>query len=285
MTPTQVFNEAERARWNGKDGECWTRQQDRMDRTLAPILWPLIAFAAPVAGSTVIDVGCGCGGTTIEIARAVGPSGRVVGLDISKPMLALAAERLRGFANTTCRLGDAAELPLKGLGAELIVSRFGVMFFGDPVAAFRNLRTGLAPGGRLRFACWRPISDNPWLQIPLHAAYEHAPRLPKPGPEDPGPFSFADTERVTRVLTAAGFTAPSFTLLDIQVDLAAGGTVEDAVIQASEMGPASRALADQPDDIRAAALQSIRLALTPYASPGGMKLAGAVWLVAADYTG
>ena len=282
MTPTQVFNEDQRTRWNGIDGEYWTSNQDRMDRTLAPVTGPLLAFAAPRAGSTVIDVGCGCGATTIELARAVGPSGRVVGIDVSSPMLTLAAERLRKFANATCLLGDAAELPLSDLRAELIVSRFGVMFFGDSVAAFANLRTGLVAGGHLRFACWRPINENPWLQIPLHAVYEHAPCLPKPDTEEPGPFAFGDTARVTRILKAAGFTAPSFTPLDIQMDLAAGGTIEDAVIQSSAMGPAKRALADQPDDIRAASIESIRRALAPYASPAGVKLAGAVWLVAAD---
>ena len=152
MTPTQVFNEDQRTRWNGIDGEYWTSNKDRLDRTLAPVTGPLLEFAAPRTGSTVIDVGCGCGATTIEIARAVGPSGRVVGIDVSGPMLALATERLRPFANTTCLVGDAAELPLLDLGADLIVSRFGVMFFGDPVAAFANLRTGLVAGGRLRFA-------------------------------------------------------------------------------------------------------------------------------------
>src|SRR5580704_3853042 len=229
----QTFNEDQRTRWNGIDGEYWTANQDRLDRTLAPVTAPLLAFAAPHPGSTVIDVGCGCGATTIELARAVGPSGRVLGIDVSKPMLALAAERLREFANASSLEGDAAELPLGDVHADLIVSRFGVMFFGDPVAAFANLRTGLAPGGRLRFACWRPINENPWLQIPLHAVYEHAPRLPKPDPEEPGPFSFGDTARVTRILGAAGFTAPSFTPLDIEMDIAAGGTLEDAVLQSS----------------------------------------------------
>src|SRR6478752_7602449 len=231
MTPAQQFNETQRERWNGIDGEYWVRQQDRLDRTLAPVTGPLLAFAAPRAGSTVIDVGCGCGVTTIELARAVGPSGRVIAVDVSGPMLGLAKERLRSFANATCLLGDAAELPLRDLGAELIVSRFGVMFFGDPVAAFTNLRTGLASGGRLRFACWRPISENPWLQIPLHAVYEHVPRMPKPDPEEPGPFAFSDNARVNRILGAAGFTAPSFTRLDIEMDL--GGTLEDAAIQSS----------------------------------------------------
>jgi SAM-dependent methyltransferase len=282
MTPAQAFNEDQRARWNGTDGEYWARAQDHLDRTLAPVTRPLLEFAAPAAGSTVIDVGCGCGATTVELARAVGPSGRVMGIDISQPMLGRAKERLREFANTTCLLGDAAVLRLPDVRADLIVSRFGVMFFGDPVAAFANLRAGLGSGGRVRFACWRPIHENPWLQVPLHAVYEHAPRLPKPAPEEPGPFAFADPERVTRTLTAAGCTRPSFTPLDIDLDLAAGGTIEDAVMHSSNTGPARRVLENQPDDIRARALESIRRALTPYASATGVRLPGAVWLVAAD---
>jgi ubiquinone/menaquinone biosynthesis C-methylase UbiE len=282
MTPAQAFNEEQRARWNGADGEMWARHYDRMDRVLGPINSPLLAFAAPAAGSAVIDVGCGCGGPTIELARMVGPSGRVIGLDISEPMLARAKERTREYPNTTFLLGDAAELPLDNLRADLIVSRFGVMFFGDTVAAFSNLRKGLAPGGRLRFACWRPIQENPWLQIPLHAVYEHVPRLPKPATDEPGPFSFADPERVTRILMAAGFSTPSFTPLDVRLDLAAGGTLADAAVNASENGPARRALTGQPDDIRARAVESIGRALAPYASPRGVELAGAVWLVAAQ---
>lgn len=282
MTPAQAFNEEQRARWNGADGEYWVSHQDRLDRTLTPVIGPLLAFAAPRPGSAVMDVGCGCGATTIELARAVGPSGRVIGIDVSEPMLGLARGRLREFPNAACLLGDAAILPLRDIRAELIVSRFGVMFFGDPIAAFANLRTSLAPGGRLCFACWRPVHQNPWLQIPLHAVYEHVPRLPKPAPEEPGPFSFVDTERVSRILTAAGFSAPSFTPLDIQLDLAAGGTLEDAVSQSSQMGPTKRALADQPDDLREAAIESIRRALQPYATPAGVRLPGAVWLVSAS---
>ncbi len=282
MTPAQAWNNDQRALWNGADAEYWVREQERMDRTLAPVTAPLLSFAAPVAGSTVVDVGCGCGTTTIELARAVGPVGRVVGVDVSEGMLGLAKERLREFGNATCLLGDAAELPLAEIGAELIVSRFGVMFFGNPTAAFTNLRTALIPGGRLRFACWRPIAENPWLQIPLHAVYEHVPRMPRPDAEEPGPFSFGDTARVERILKGAGFAEISFTPLDVRIDLAPGGTLDDAAAQSSSVGPAKRALKEQPDDVRAAAIESIRRALAPYASPDGVKLAGAVWLVAAD---
>jgi SAM-dependent methyltransferase len=280
MSSSQAFNQEQRERWNGDYGDYWTTQQERMDRTLAAVMPPLMAFAAPRQGSKTIDIGCGCGATTIELAKAVGPSGHVTGIDISEQMLARAKERLAEFGNATVLLGDAGSLPLAGTNAELVMSRFGVMFFGDPVAAFTNIRTSLAPGGRLRFVCWRPIDENPFMHVPLNAVFEHVPRPPKPDPEEPGPFSFANTERVTRILTAAGFTPPRFEAVDIQMSF--GATLDDAVAQASETGPASRALIDQSEDVRAAALESIRKALRPYALADGVKLRGATWLVAAE---
>src|ERR1700757_1418499 len=141
MTPAQSFNQDQHARWNGADGEFWVRHQDILDRVLAPINDPLLTFAAPEPGSSVLDVGCGCGALTLEVAHRVGPSGHVTGIDISEPMLGRAKERLRGFRNASLRLGDAASLPLDAAGAALIVSRFGVMFFGDPIAAFSNLHS------------------------------------------------------------------------------------------------------------------------------------------------
>lgn len=282
MTTAQTFNAEQWTRWNGADGEYWVRQQNRLDRMLAPVVEPLLTFAAPNAGSTIIDVGCGCGATTIELARAVGAEGHVVALDVSEPMLNLAAKRVEPFGNTRCLVGDAAEVPLHDIAAELIFSRFGVMFFGDPVGAFGNLRAGLVAGGRLRFACWRSIHENPWLHLPLQAVYEHVAHPPKPDPEEPGPFSFSDPTRVTRILTAAGFSKPSFTPLDLRLDISSGGGLEDAVTQASSLGPSKRAMADQPENIRDAAIAAIRRALAPYASADGVTLPAAIWLVAAD---
>jgi SAM-dependent methyltransferase len=283
MTPAQTFDQEQLERWNGNDGDYWATYYQRLDRTLAPVTGPLIEFAAPQPGSTALDIGCGCGATTLELARAVGPTGRVVGADISAPMLAVAKQRLHDFPNAGFRHGSAGSIELGDIAASLVLSRFGVMFFGDPVAAFANIRTAVEPGGRLCFACWRPINENPWLQIPLHAVYEHVPRMPKPNPEEPGPFSFGDPERVTRILTSAGFAAPSFTRLDIKMELAPeGGGLDEAATQSSSMGPAKRALAGQPDEVVAAAVESIRAALAPHVSAEGVKLPGAVWLVAAS---
>ena len=282
MTLAQQYNRDQLDRWNGADGELWVREQERLDRMLAPFLAPLLKFAAPRHESTVIDVGCGCGATTVELARAVGPFGRVIGVDISEPMIGRAVERLRGFENASFLLGDAAELPLDGIGADLVFSRFGVMFFGDPAAAFANLRTALAAGGRARFLCWRPLPENDWMQVPVDAAYKHVAPVPDPAPEEPGAFSFADPARVTRILTGAGLTSVTLTPLNLPLDLAAGGGLHAAVLHAADSGPTRRALANQPDDVRARVFDSIRAALTPYASGDSVRMSAAAWLVAAD---
>jgi len=279
MTPDQTFSVEQRARWNGPDGEYWASRYEHLERMLSPITGPLLTFAEPRPSSTVIEVGCGCGDNTLDLARL---AGRVIGIDVSEPILAVARQRLRDLPHVTFLLGDAAELPLDDLGAELIVSRFGVMFFGDPVAAFANLRKGLVPRGRLRFACWRTLAENPFQQVPLNALYEHVPRLPPLAPEEPGPFTFGDRERVTRILTAAGFTTPTFTPLDIEVDLAGGGTLDDAIVQICDLGTVRRVLADRSESTRADAVASIRHALTPYATAEGVKLPAAVWLVGSE---
>jgi len=156
-----------------------------------------------------------------------------------------------------------------------------VMFFGDPTAAFTRLRHATRPGGRLVFVCWRAFDDNPWMRIPLAAAYgAGVPRMPRPGPEDPGPFSFAEPERVRRILTGAGWKDPSFTPLDLTLDIAAGGGLEAALSQATQIGAASRAIREAPESVRPAAVEAIRVALAPHAEGASVRLAGAMWLVA-----
>ncbi len=177
---------------------------------------------------------------------------------------------------------DAAVHDFAAPIADWLFSRFGVMFFGDPAAAFANLKRALKPGAKLLFACWRAPSENPWMMVPLQAAYEHVPRLPKPDPEDPGPYSFADTARVTRILIAAGFAAPRFTPVDVALDFAAGQGFDNAVRLALSVGATSRAIQDQPEDVRAKVAASVRKALSPYLKSGTVALAGAIWMVESE---
>lgn len=267
--------------WNGPGGRHWVDRQQAQDVVLAPVLAAALDRAAPRPGERVVDVGCGCGATTVELARRVGAAGRVLGIDVSAPMLARAAERLPPGLPVELAQADATTHAFPAAEFDLLFSRFGVMFFAEPERSFANLRRALRPGGRLAFACWRAPRENPWLMLPLQGAYEHVPPLPKLGPEDPGPFSFADAERVRRILGAAGFAASGLEPLDLTLDLAAGGGLDAAVAAALDIGPTSRAIDDQPPSVRDAVAGSIRKLLAPHLRGASVPLAAAIWLVTA----
>jgi SAM-dependent methyltransferase len=267
------------AYWNGPGAAQWVARQGHSDAMLAPVAEAAIARLAPPPDARVLDIGCGCGATTLMLAARL-PEGRVTGLDVSAPMLTVARGRGAGIGNLAWLCADAATHPFPPGGWDLAFSRFGVMFFGDPVAGFANLRRALRPGGRMLFACWRPLSENPWMGVPLAAATPHLPPLPEVGPEDPGPFAFADPARIRRILAGAGWTEPTITPCDVMLDLAAGQGLDAAADHATRIGAAARAMRDQPEEVRTAAAAAIRDALAPHATADGrVALAGAVWLV------
>jgi ubiquinone/menaquinone biosynthesis C-methylase UbiE len=269
------------AYWNGPAGQRWAERQQVQDIVLAPVADILIDRAGPKAGERVIDVGCGSGVTTIALAQKVGPSGRVLGIDISGPMLARARASAPKDLPVDFTLADATVYPFEPAGYDLLASRFGVMFFADPVLSFANMRKALRPSGRVAFACWREPRENPFFMAPLQAVYKHVPKLPQLGPEDPGPFAFADEARVKRILGEAGFVDIVMEACPLTFDIAAGKGLEAAVQGALEIGPASRALEDQPPDVVSVAIGSIREALTPFAKGQSVLLPGAIWLVTA----
>ena len=269
------------AYWNGPAGGRWADRQAAQDILLGPVADILIGRAKPVSGERVIDVGCGSGATAIAFGRKVAPSGHVFGIDVSNPML----ERARASAPKDLPidfvLADATVYPFDPQSFDLLASRFGVMFFGDPVLSFTNMRQALRPSGRLAFACWREPRENPWMLAPLQAVYKHVPKLPPQGPEDPGPFAFASEERVNRILSAAGFTNIAMEPCPLSLDIAIGGGLDAAVQSVLGIGPSNRALEGQPAEIRAAAIQSIREMLTPLAKGNTVPLAGSIWIVTA----
>ena len=220
--PLHADNAAQAEYWNSVAGRRWTDRQEEQDLVLRPVSDRLIAAADAKPGQRIIDIGCGCGDTTIDFAARVMPGGEVLGLDISEPMLARARERAPSGLPARFVLADATVHDFEPEWADLAVSRFGVMFFADPARSFANLRRGLKPGARLAFACWREARQNPWMMIPLREAKKHAPPLPETNPEDPGPFAFADDARVRRVLSNAGFADIVATPVDLDLDLAIG---------------------------------------------------------------
>ncbi len=282
MKSTAEFHQDMVAYWNGPGGDRWTGEAARTEMMLSRVADLLYPLAKPKPGETVLDVGCGLGPTTIELARRVAPNGRAIGLDVSEKMTALARQRAAGIANIEFIAADAATYRFEAPFADLLFSRFGVMFFGDPTAAFTNLRTALKPKGRVVFACWRRMSENPWMLKPLLAAYEHVPKMPPAEPNEPGPFAFADHERVSQILTEAGYTAPRFMPADLAFDIAGGQGLDAAVHQAMTIGATSRALQNQPKNLVDAAAGAIRAALAPYQKGQSVALPGAIWLVESE---
>lgn len=269
------------AYWNGPGGQRWADRQQVQDILLAPVADLLVDRAQIKRGEAVVDVGCGSGAVSIAIAEKLGPSGNVLGIDVSAPMLARARQIAPAGLPVDFVLADATVFPFDPGSFDLLVSRFGVMFFAEPARSFANLRKALKPEGRLAFACWREPRENPFFMVPLQAVYKHVPRLPQLGPEDPGPFAFASEQRVTRILSEAGFSHVTMERCDLTLDLAVGRGIEAAVQSTLEIGPSARALAEQPPDVVAAAAQSIRQELVPYVRGQSVLLKGSIWIVTA----
>jgi SAM-dependent methyltransferase len=270
------------AYWNGPGGQHWADRQATQDVVLGPVADVLIDRAAVKAGERIVDVGCGSGATTIAFAKKVGPTGHVLGIDISGPMLARARQNAPAGARVDFVLADATVHPFEPASFDLLVSRFGVMFFAEPAVSFTNLHKAMRRSGRLAFACWRDPRENPFFMAPLQAVYKHVPKLPPPGPEDPGPFSFASEARVHRILGEAGFKAIAMEPCDLSLDIAVGRGLDAAVEATLEIGPAARALAEQPPDVRTAATHSIREALAPFARGQTVPLSASLWIVTAN---
>ena len=282
VSASDTSNSVEIAYWNGAGGRRWLDRQQVHDALLAPVSEVLLVRAAASAGEFVLDVGCGCGGTSIALARCVVPTGRVVGIDVSLPMLERARRLAAADLFIDFVLADATVFAFEPARADLLFSRFGVMFFADPVKSFANLRTGLRHGARVVFACWREPRMNSWAMLPLQEAYRHVDRLPDVGPEDPGPFSFASERRVISILEQAGFGDVACEAIDLAFDLANGRGLDAAVDTALNIGPTSRALEGKPESLRAAAAASIRTALARYQVGDAVPLPGAIWLVTAS---
>jgi len=270
------------AYWNGPGAQHWVDRQQMQDVVLAPISEILLDRAGVGAGERVVDVGCGCGALAISLAQKVGATGHVLGIDISALMLERARQIAPAALPVSFALADATVYPFEPASFDLLVSRFGVMFFADPALSFANLKRALRPSGRLAFACWRDARENPFFMAPLQAVYKHAPKLPQLGPEDPGPFSFASEQRVRRVLSEAGFQGIAMEACNLSLDIAVGRGLDVAVQSTLEIGPAARALAEQPPAVIAAATKSIREALVPFANGQGILLPASIWIVTAN---
>jgi ubiquinone/menaquinone biosynthesis C-methylase UbiE len=280
MSDVQLPNRDQVALWNEASGKIWVEMQAVLDPMLAPFADLVVEAGFPGEGGRALDIGCGAGATTLAMARRLGPSGGCVGVDISAPLLAAARAQAAasGLASATFVHADAQTHAFEPESFDAVISRFGVMFFEDPEAAFANIRRAARRSAKLTFAAWRAPAENPFMTTAARAAAPLLPSLKTPPPDAPGQFAFADSERVRRILDASGWTKIDFRAVDIPT------TMSVAHLQAyiTRLGPVGLALrtADEPTRVRVT--EAVNAAFAPFVSDGAARFNIAGWLVTAQ---
>jgi SAM-dependent methyltransferase len=260
---------------------AWAEVREPLERQLAPLGRRALAALAPRPGERILDIGCGGGATALDLARAVAPDGEVLGVDLSAAVLEFARRAADRCARLQFIQADAQVFPFEPGSFDAAFSRFGVMFFADPTAAFMNIRRGLKPNGRLAFVCWRALEDNPLDIVPLTAASPYLPPQPDHSPDAPGPFAFADANRVRGVLAKAGFGDIEIDAHDEQVG---SGDLDTMLAVCKRVGALGKILRENPE-LRGAAIAAVRPALAAHDGPDGVRLRAATWIVTARSVG
>jgi ubiquinone/menaquinone biosynthesis C-methylase UbiE len=265
--------------WNGAAGERWARLQEKIDLHVEGITEAALEFAAPQEGERILDLGSGCGTTTFLLAFRIGRDGTAAGIDISVPMLGVARARaMAQSANVVFIEGDVSTYDFQPV-FDLAFSRFGVMFFADPVSAFVNIGRALAPAGRLVFVCWRSMAENVWASAPMGAAMHLLPPQEPVDPLAPGPFALADRARLHSILADANFSHVEIERFDGTMNM--GATLDEAAAEVLNIGPLARAATDLAEETRAKIRAAVEAAHLPYASKAGVTPPAACWMVRA----
>jgi SAM-dependent methyltransferase len=278
MGVTHETNDEQAKLWKGIGGQGWVEAQPVLDQMFRPFEDLLVEAVADGSRRQVLDVGCGTGSTTLALARVVGAGGRSVGVDISDPMIAAArarAERERLPATFIC--ASAEDYAFEPAAFDTVVSRFGVMFFADPVRAFSNLRHAAIAGGALRFIAWRSASENPFMTTAEHAAAPLLPDLPARRPDAPGQFAFADGQRIRTILEDSGWADIDVRPIDVVCTIAE----KDLDLYLMRIGPLARILQEVDDQTRERIFETVRAAFNPYVQGTEVRFNAACWTVGA----
>ncbi|MFD9463899.1 class I SAM-dependent methyltransferase [Streptomyces sp. NPDC060027] len=275
-TADGTAGDAQEARWNGPSGNAWVEAQDMVDALFAPLEELIVDVVPAGQRGRVLDVGCGTGGTTVAVARRLGTEGRCVGVDISGPMVEAARARAaREGARASFVRADAQDHVFEPAVFDVVVSRFGVMFFEDPVRAFTNLRRAAKDDARLRFVVWRDIAENPFMTTAERAAAALLPDLPERRPDAPGQFAFADADRVRRLLEESGWTGIGIR----PVDAACVLPEAELVPYFSRFGPVGIALRETDEPTRARVVETVRAAFDPFVHGTEVRFTAACWQI------
>lgn len=264
------------ALWNGRAGHAWVDAQEPLDQMFKPFEDLLVDAVRGACARRVLDVGCGTGSTTLAVARQLGAAGRCTGIDVSAPMIAAARARAgREGAPADFVLADAQTHAFAPADFDMIVSRFGVMFFDDPVQAFANLRRAAADGAAMRCIAWRSALENPFMTTAEHAAAPLLPNLPARQPGGPGQFAFADRDRVASILADAGWTGIGIRPIDVDCTLP-----EPALVgYFTRLGPVGAVLQDADAHTRARVVDTVRKAFAPHVHGTEVRFTAACWMI------
>ena len=273
--------------WNGETGRNWVAYDALMEAMLQPIGEAVLDTFHFEPHARALDIGCGCGHPTLSLATRIGSGGSVTGVDISAPMLAVAQEltatSAAGRAKVEFLEGDAQVHPFEPATFEHVFSRFGVMFFDDPVAAFRNIHRALTASGTLAFCCWQSRTVNPFMTVPAQAALELLPPPPEMPPQAPGPFAFAEPDYVHFILSQSGFSDISVMPLSHDLVFGAGLPLSEIVEHLVKIGPIAQMVREAPDALQQPVRERVATALTPFfTEDGGINLEGQFWQVTAN---
>lgn len=272
-------NQAQADFWTAA-GPLWTKQRDRFDAQASDYGLAAIDALAPSAGERIVDIGCGAGTSTVQLAERVGDQGSVLGLDISPTMIEGATHLAEagGITNVSYQVTDAMAEPFEPQ-ADGVFSRFGVMFFSDATAGFANIRNALRPGGRLGFVCWQPPTENPWAAVPLQVAANYVELPVSADPGAPGPFSLSDPARIETVLSDAGYENINVSPVSVSSQLAPN--MEEAIDFIAQLMPPVLALKESGDDRWTALRTDLEQAFSQWSDADGVAPPSAAWVVTA----
>jgi SAM-dependent methyltransferase len=264
--------------WNGVAGRGWVEAQELLDQLFKPFEDLLVEAVSARSVSRVLDVGCGTGSTTLAVARQLGANGRCIGIDISDPMLTAARARAERESTPASFIrANAQTHAFEPASFDMIISRFGVMFFDDSVRAFANLRRAARDDAGLRFIAWRSAVENPFMTTAERAAAPLLPNLPARRPDAPGQFAFADPRHVHRILEESGWAG-----IDIRpIDVACSLPEQELVRNVSRLGPLGRVLHETDEQTRKEVLAAVRAAFDPYVHDAEVRFTAACWMVSA----
>ena len=270
--------------WNGETGHNWVTHDALMEAMLRPLGESVMDTLAPQPGEHALDIGCGCGHTSLSLAGRVGAEGSVTGIDISAPMLAVASHFAAEHSWIQFVEADAQTHAFEPERYDMVFSRFGVMFFEEPVAAFTNIRSAMRTSGRLAFCCWQPRSINPFMTVPAMAALELLPAPADVPPRSPGPFAFEDPDYIEEILSSSGFSDIAIESISHPLVFGPGLSVQEIVERLVTIGPIAQMVREAPDSLQQPVREKVIAAVSPFYHPvTGLTLDGEFWQVDASH--